>query len=98
MMAYCARALDKGSKTRTNRSCQNITQQVLNGESLPCLINSGSSSVIPSHSAHKFNLKRCNVQKGLSITQTKDVLTLTEKCFVNLKIGCISKTIELLKT
>lgn len=84
-----------GTKIKTNER-QNVTTPVWKGDSLPCLIDSGSSlSIIPLHLAKKFHLKICNVRTGLSVTQTQGILALTEKCYVKLKTGHMSKNIEL---
>lgn len=83
-----------GYKRKTNKH-QKVTTPVLNGDSIPCLIDSGSSlSVISLQLAQKFQLDIFNVRKGLSVAQMQGILTLMEKCYISLKIGHTSKNID----
>lgn len=82
-------------KEKQTNKHQKVTTPVLNGDSIPCLIDSGSSlSVISLQLAQKFQLETFNVCKGLSVVQTQGILALMGKCYVRLKIGHVSKNID----
>lgn len=86
---------NKGTKRKTQKSCQNVTQKVLKSKvsKITNLLHR-FRKFYQYYLAQKLNLEICNVQRDLSVTQTQSILALMEKCFMNLKIGRISKNIK----
>lgn len=76
-----------GANQKRVRKRQKIAHCIVNAESLPLLIDSGSNiSILPVSIAKKLNLKTCKIPNGLSANQTQGILALKEKCHVDLKI------------